>query len=316
MTIKKNIQNNESEPVANHNQLPSESLIEPKIIEVRAKQVILDNNLAEMYGVETKVLNQAVKRNIKRFPDDFMFQLTKDEFDDLRLRSQFVTSNIDDNLKSQYAISSRGGVRYLPYAFTEQGISMLSSVLHSDIAIEVNIKIMRAFVAMRHFLVSNAQVFQRLDRIELKQLDTDKRIEDVFKRFDECSVEPKHGIFFDGQIFDAYVFVCDLVKEAKQRILLIDNYVDERVLTILDKRASGVDATIYSQKFTKLDIDKHNEQYPPINTMKLEETHDRFLVIDDKVYHFGSSFKDLGNKWFAVMLMDKTDGNALLKRLK
>ena len=302
-----------SQPVADCNQLSQETTntdlqiisVESRILTIRGQQVILDRDLAEMYHVEVGYMNRQVKRNIKRFPDDFMFQLTKEEY---------------DGLKCHFGISNlRGGDRRaLPYAFTEQGVSMLSGLLRSDIAIEANILIMRAFVTMRHFLISNAHVFQRLDRIELKQLETDHKIEQVFEKLEEKAITPKQGIFFDGQIYDAYEFICGLIKSAKTRIVLIDNYVDDSVLTMLDKRETGVSATIYTQKITsqfQLDICKHNAQYSAIEVKEFTKSHDRFLILDNQVYLIGASLKDLGKKWFAVSLMSETDPKMLLSRL-
>ena len=279
--------------------------IESLIHVVRDKQVMLDRDLAALYGIETKVLNQAVKRNAERFPDDFMFQLTKDEA--LFTRSQFVTMK-----------SGRGSnIKYLPFAFTESGIAMLSSVLRSPTAIEVNIRIMRAFVAMRHFLANNAQVFQRLANIEYHQIETDRRIDEVFKRLD-ANTQPQQGIFYDGQVFDAYQFVCDLVRKAMKSIVLIDNYVDDTVLTLLDKRADNVTATIYTQHISQqlqLDINRHNTQYPAINVEHFNRAHDRFLLIDDEVYHIGASIKDLGKKWFAFTLMQDITTTELINKI-
>ena len=215
------------EPVANCDQLPEEINIQPMIRIIRERQVMLDSDLSALYGVETRRLNEQVKRNMERFPDDFMFQLNKDEL---------------DNLMSQNATSSWGGTRKLPYAFTEQGIAMLSSVLKSKTAVEVNIRIMRAFISMRRFIATNAQLFQRLETIEYHQLEmkqhqevTDRRIDEVFKRLD-ADVPPVQGIFYDGQVFDAYCFVSDLIRKAEQSVVLIDNYADDTVLTLLDKR--------------------------------------------------------------------------------
>ena len=228
--------------------------IEPLIRTIRGQQVLLDSDLAILYGVETKRLNQQVKRNIERFPEDFMFQLTHEEVicsrsqiatlnEGTNLRSQIATSSQEVSLKSQIVTSSHGGVRYLPYAFTENGIAMLSSVLRSPIAIQVNIRIMRAFTAMRQFIASNAQIFQRLDVMEQNQLaltahqvETDHKLEEVFRRLDSGNVQPHQGIFYDGQIFDAYTFINDRIREATTRIILIDNYIDDSVLTILSKR--------------------------------------------------------------------------------
>ena len=290
--------------------------IEPLIKVIRGQQVMLDKDLATLYGVETKVLNQTVKRNIERFPNDFRFELSKEEC----LRSQFVTSN------------GRGGNRYSTYAFTEQGVAMLSSVLRSKTAIEVNIQIMRAFVSMRHFMVNNASVFSRLETMEYHQLEilqhqqdtdkhieaTNKRIDEVFRRLDEGNAKPKQGVFYNGQIYDAYTFVSDLIKSAKKRIVLIDNYVDETVLTLLDKRDNNVSAIIYTQQISRqfqLDIDRHNAQYAPIDVETFRLSHDRFLCIDDDVYHIGASIKDLGKKWFGFSKMEILTPNELVERI-
>ena len=298
-------------------QLPIESKVESLIRVIRGQQVMLDRDLAELYGVETRRLNEQVKRNIERFPEDFMFQLTSNEF---------------DNLKSQIAISSWGGVRKLPYAFTEQGVAMLSGVLKSSTAVEVNIRIMRAFVSMRHFMANNAAIFQRLETIEFNQLESNKvqaeilahqevqdhRIDEIFRRLDEGMHKPKQGIFFDNQIYDAYSFVSELVKSAKQRIILIDYYVDESVLTLLDKREDTVSAIIYTQQISRqlrLDVDRHNSQYPPIEISVFRRSHDRFLCIDDTVYHVGASIKDLGKKWFAFSKMEDFKPEELVAKI-
>ena len=298
-------------------QLPVENNVESLIRVIRGQQVMLDRDLAELYGVETRRLNEQVKRNIERFPEDFMFQLTPNEF---------------DNLKSQIATSSWGGVRKLPYAFTEQGVAMLSGVLKSSTAVEANIRIMRAFVSMRHFMVNNVAFFQRLETIEFNQLESNKvqakilahqevqdhRIDEIFRRLDEGMYKPKQGIFFDNQIYDAYSFVSELVKSAKQRIILIDNYVDETVLTLLDKRGENVSATIYTQQVSRqfrLDVDRHNSQYPPIEVDVFRRSHDRFLCIDDTVYHVGASIKDLGKKWFAFSKMEDFKPEELVARI-
>ena len=298
-------------------QLSVENKVESLIRVIRGQQVMLDRDLAELYGVETRRLNEQVKRNIERFPEDFMFQLTSNEF---------------DNLKSQIAISSWGGVRKLPYAFTEQGVAMLSGVLKSPTAVEANIRIMRAFVSMRHFMVNNVAFFQRLETIEFNQLESNKvqakilahqevqdhRIDEIFRRLDEGMYKPKQGIFFDNQIYDAYSFVSELVKSAKQRIIFIDNYVDETVLTLLDKRGENVSATIYTHQVSRqfrLDVDRHNSQYPPIEVDVFRRSHDRFLCIDDTVYHVGASIKDLGKKWFAFSKMEDFKPEELVARI-
>lgn len=277
--------------------------IEQLIYTIRNTQVILDEDIARLYSVTTGHLNEKVKRNIGRFDYDFMFQLTSEEFSILR---------------SQNATASWGGRRSLPFAFTELGVAMLSSVLTSKEAIEVNKQIMRAFSAMRRFLVSNAQVFQRLENLEYKLIATDEKVALLFDKIEEGKLEPRQGIFFDGQIYDAYEFICGLIKSAKTRIVLIDNYVDNTVLTMLDKRDTGVSATIYTQKISaqlRLDITKHNAQYAAIDVREFTKSHDRFLILDNQVYLIGASIKDLGKKWFAVSLMTETDPEHLLSRL-
>ena len=276
--------------------------IESLIHIIREQQVMLDSDLARLYGVETKALNQAVKRNIQRFPADFMFQLTKEEC----LRSQIVTSN-----------GSRGGTRYMPYAFTENGVAMLSSVLRSNKAIEVNINIMRAFSAMRSFLMNNAAIFQRMDQLEMKQLKTDEKVDAILDKLGDND-KPKEGIFFNGQIFDAYALISDLIRQAKKRIVVIDNYIDDSVLVQLSKRLHGVTVDIYDGQISKQlrqDIDKHNEQYPGVTLHKYTKAHDRFVIIDEDVYHIGASLKDLGKKLFAFCKMDVMTGSELLSEL-
>ena len=266
--------------------------IEKMIFTIRGVQVIVDRDLATLYGVETKRMNEQVRRNLERFPSRFRFQLTKDELDE-------VVANCDHLLSIKYSPT-------LPYVFTEQGVSMLSSVLHSDTAVDVSIQIMDAFVAMRHFLVSNAAIFQRLENIEQHQIVADQRINEVFRRLD-AGQQPAQGIFFDGQIFDAYTFVSDLIRSAKKSIVLFDNYVDDTVLAMLDKRGAKVSATIYTQKIKQqlsLDLAKHNAQYQPIEVKQFDKVHDRFLCIDSTVYHIGASLKDLGRKWFAFSKME------------
>ncbi|MBD3328861.1 ORF6N domain-containing protein [Candidatus Peregrinibacteria bacterium] len=274
--------------------------IESKIYTINGVQVMLDEDLAGLYGVETRVLNQAVKRNIERFPRSFCFQLTE--------------SNLE-NLKSQIVTSSWGGRRTLPYAFTEQGVAMLSAVLKSERAVKMSIQIMNAFVAMRRFLSTNAQVFQRLDSMEIKQIQTDKKLDRVLDVIESRDIQPKQGIFYDGQVFDAYVFINDLIKSAKKSIVLIDNYIDESVLVLFSARKQGIPLNILTETISKkleLDVKKHNEQYPPLTVKAFYKAHDRFLIIDGKtVYHFGASLKDLGKKWFAFSKMDISTADML-----
>lgn len=270
---------------------------------------MLDSDLARLYGVETKRLKEQVRRNLNRFPSDFMFELTKEEC----LRSQIATLN-----------GGRGQhLKYMPFAFTENGVAMLSSVLKSDTAIEVNIRIMRAFTAMRSFIMSNAHMFQRLETLEHHHLllqkhqsETDRKIDEVLSRLDDKDAEPIEGFFFDGQIFDAYTLISDLVRKADSRIVLIDNYVDDRVLKTLDKRKDGVAATIFTNprnSHINLDIRKHNAQYPAITLRHCSNVHDRFLIIDDTVYFIGGSIKDLGLKIVAFSQMHQSPDEILSK---
>ncbi|MBE0521547.1 MAG: ORF6N domain-containing protein [Candidatus Methanoperedenaceae archaeon] len=287
----------------NGNELIQSEEIHSRIHTIRGVQVMLDKDLAELYGVEVKRLNEQVKRNIERFPESFCFQLNESEMQ--ILKSQIVTSN---NLKSQIATSSWGGRRTRPYVFTEQGVAMLSAVLRSETAVKVSIQIINAFVMMRRFITANALIFQRLDTLEIKQLETDKKINHVLNAIESRDIQPRQGIFFEGQIFDAYQFVSDLIRTARSTILIIDNYVDDTVLTHLIKRNKGVKVKILSKKISKqlaLDIKKFNVQYPEIEIIEFKNSHDRFIIIDNTtVYHFGASLKDLGKKWFAFSKMD------------
>jgi hypothetical protein len=276
--------------------------IKDLIYTIRGKQVMLDSDLASLYQVETKNLNRAVKRNMERFPESFCFQLTDEEAEFLRF--QFGTSNV-----------GRGGRRYLPYVFAEPGIAMLSAVLRSDVAVKISIEIMDAFVEMRRMLMSNASLFHRLDKIELKQIEADGKFEEIFKILDSGKLHSDKGIFYDGQVFDAYTFVSDIVRSAKRSITLIDNYVDDTVLTLLGKRKDSVTATIYTRNISnqlRLDLQRYNSQYPPIDIRVFTNAHDRFLIIDDtQLYHIGASLKDLGKKWFAFSRMDIEVGRML-----
>ena len=275
--------------------------IQSRIYTIRSVQVMLDSDLAEFYGVETKVLNQAVKRNIERFPIEFSFQLTAEENDSLRsqfvtlenenhLRFQIGTSNNKQNMRSQFATSNKkGGRRYLPYVFTEQGVAMLSGILRSATAVQISIQIINAFVAMRKFISANAQIFHRLDGIERKQIEykveTDEKFKRVFDAIEEKDIKSKQGIFFDGQIFNAYQFASDLIRTARKSIILIDNYIDDGVLTLLSKADKHVRITILTNTISRqlaLDVKKYNEQYPAITLKEFHNAHDRFLIIDGK----------------------------------
>lgn len=277
---------------------------------IRGQQVILDSDLAALYQVETKNFNKAVGRNIERFPEDFRFQLTKEEFDDLRF--QIGTSN------------NRGGRRYLPYAFTEQGISMLASVLHSDVAVQASIKIMRAFAEMRRFISNNALLFEQISSIELKQLEyqksTNERFDRVFQYIDNHA-ESEQKIFFDGQIYDAFSLLVSIIQKASKEIILIDGYVDVDTLDLLAKKKSGVNVRCYTFSNTTLskqDISKFNAQYATLTVKKTSVFHDRFLLLDGKTsYHIGASLKDAGKKCFGISLLTDPDTvKELLDRLK
>ncbi len=272
------------------------------IYTIRGKQVMLDSDLASLYQVETKNLNKAVKRNIERFPASFCFQLTEEETENLRF--QIGTSSL-----------SYGGRRYLPYVFTEQGIAMASAILRSDIAVKVSVEIMEAFVEMRRMLISNASLFHRLDKIEIKQLEADQKFEVIFKALESDKLHSEKGIFYNGQIFDAYAFVSDIIRSAKSSIILLDNYVDDTVLTLLGKRNDNVTATIYTKNINnqlQLDVQRYNSQYRPIEIEIFSDAHDRFLIVDDtELYHIGASLKDLGKKWFAFSRMDIEVGRML-----
>ena len=281
---------------SNHLSLTTQlETIENLILNIRGKQVMLDRDLAHLYGVETKRLNEAVKRNIERFPERFMFQLTDNELVEL-------VANCDRFNSLKHSTS-------FPYAFTEQGVSMLSAVLKSNIAINTSIMIMDAFVAMRHSQHNNFQLHNRIELLEQNQISNNKLLQEHTEQFEIIFEKifkhdiPTEGVFHDGKIFDAYKFATDLIKSAKKSLVLIDNYVDESVLLMLSKRNAGVSAKIYTSHLSdalKLDLQKHNKQYPPIEIEKYTKAHDRFLIIDDsEVYHIGASLKDLGKKLFA-----------------
>lgn len=307
--------------------------IENLIHVIRGKQVMLDVDLARLYGVETKRLNEQVKRNIERFPEDFMFQLTREEAESSR--SQFATLNEDSELsRSQFAtLNGRGhNIKHLPYAFTENGVAMLSTVLRSQQAININIQIMRAFNTMRHFIATNAQVFQRLEVIEHTQLSlvahqeelaahqtsTDQKLEEVFHRLDEGAATPKEAIFYEGQFFEARVLLEQIIKTATKRVIIIDGYVDAATFEMLDVRAKGVTADIYSDSEYKTLRDSHNASKgkQPVNTHKWSKSsHDRWVIIDDTLYHCGHSVKDLGKKLSAIMKME-WNPEVVLKEVK
>lgn len=273
--------------------------IQNMIYTIRGKQVMVDSDLATLYQVTTKRLNEQVRRNKNRFPSEFMFRLTAEEYE--YLRSHFATSSEDN---------AHGGRRYMPYVFTEQGIAMLSAVLKSDIAVEVSVKIMNSFVEMRRFLISNQELFSRLDRIEIKQLETDRKFEEVFN-YMAVNTEIKQNIFYDGQIYDAFSFIVGLIQKAKKEIILIDNYVDVNTLNILCKKNQGVDVVIVTAgkgNLSAKDITKFNAQYPKLSVKTTKDFHDRFLILDKtEVYHIGASIKDAGKKSFGITKIEDKD---------
>ena len=288
------------------NELVPISTIENRIYTIRGVQVMIDRDIAELYGVETRRINEQVKRNQERFPESFCFQLTESEFENWK--SQFATSNSD-----------KMGLRKIPYAFTEQGVAMLSSVLKSKQAVAVSVRIIEAFVAMRRFLLTNAQVFQRLDSIERHQLDSDKRIDELFNLMDKYGVNDEQGIFFQGQIFDAYALFQNIIQKAEKEILLIDNYVDTSVLKRFSVKKDNVAVTIYTMKnsrmanpITEIDLQKFNIQYPTVTLKYTSTMHDRYMIIDKKeLYHIGASLKDLGKACFSFTKMN--DAKSLIQ---
>jgi len=268
---------------------------------------MLDRDLAELYEVETRVLNQAVKRNLERFPEKFCFNLTKNEIEILRL--DILTNWTSQNVISNFKMS----LRKSPSVFTEHGVIMLASLLKSQIAIEVSIKIIDAFVEMRKFLSQNNTFLQKFQQIDQKLIEHDENFNKIFKAI-EKPLKPKYGIFFENQVYDAYQFITDLIKQAKEEIILIDNYIDESVLTIFSKTI--VKTTIYTKEITKqleLDLKKYNEQYDNLEIKEFKLSHDRFLIIDNQTYHSGASLKDLGKRWFAFSKINITED--ILKKL-
>ncbi len=282
-----------------------ENLIRDRIYSIRGFQVMLDRDLAELYGVETKRINEAVKRNAERFPKKYCFKLNEAEKHELVAKC--------DRFNSMKHSSAK------PSVFTEHGVSMLASVLKSDIAIRISIIIIDAFVEMRKFIQTNVRLFQRIDVIELKQSETDKKVDKILDAMESGEVKQKNGIFYDGQVYDAYKFVSDIFRSAKKSIKVIDNYIDDSVLILLSKRKKGVSGVIYSKSISdrmKLDVQKFNEQYDPVELKEFKSSHDRFIIIDEKViYHFGASLKDLGKKWFGFSRMD-VDAVEMLSRLR
>ncbi|MGY5849196.1 ORF6N domain-containing protein [Salegentibacter sp. F14] len=283
----------------------SQKEIESRIFVFRDSQVMLDRDLAEMYQVETKVLNQAVKRNIERFPQQFRFQLSDDE------KTELVT-NCD-----RFESLKHSSVN--PFAFTEQGVAMLSAVLRSDVAVKTSIQIINAFVEMRKIIANHSGLLQRMDGLERKQLETDKKFERIFNALESNNEIPNQGVFFDGQVFDAYELTSKIIRSAKKNIVLIDNYIDESTLTHLSKKTKTVRVLLLTKtisKQLKLDVKKANQQYGNFELKTFSKSHDRFLIIDNtEVYHLGASLKDLGKKWFAFSKLEKNSITNILKEI-
>lgn len=283
----------------------SQKQIDNKIFVFRDTQVMLDRDLAELYQTETKYINRAIKRNPDRFPSDFAFQLDDKEWENLKF--QLGTS------------SSHGGRRTPPYAFTEQGVAMLSAVLQSDAAIKVSVQIIKAFVEMRKLITNHSGLLQRMDGMERKQLETDQKFERIFKALESKNEIPKQGVFFDGQVFDAYKLASKIIRSAKKNIVLVDNYIDESTLTHLSKKTKAIKVLLLTKTISKqltLDVKKANEQYSNFEIKPFTKSHDRFLIIDNsEVYHLGASLKDLGKKWFAFSKLDKNSVENILKAI-
>lgn len=301
------------------NELTNED-IKSLIYTIRGKQVMLDSDVAMLYHYPTKRINETVNRNKQRFPENFCFQLTEEEAKNLK--RQITILNLDQkNNWSQIATSLKSenskhrGKKYLPYVFTEQGIAMLSGLLKNDIAIQVSINIMNAFVEMRKFLMINGQVFERLTSMEYKLLEHDKKFDEVFNQL-QLEENIKQRIFFDGQIYDAYSLIIDIIKRANNKILIIDNYIDDSVLKMLAKKKNNVEVVILTSdksNIETLDIKKFNEEYPILKVAKTNKFHDRFIVIDNKeMYHLGASIKDLGKKCFAI---NKIEDMEIIKKI-
>lgn len=297
----------------------SQKHIENRIFTLRGMQVMMDRDLAKMYGVSTKRLNEQVKRNLERFPDDFMFQLTQEEWK--FLRSQNATLKIGDPPLQNVRTENMQGKhsKYIPFVFTEQGVAGLSGVLNSETATKIHVAIMRAFISMRKLILENQLIYHRLDSIERKQLETDQKFEQVFRALKSKDVIPSQGLFFNGQVFDAYELASKIIRTAQQSIVLIDNYIDESTLTQLAKKKEGVSVQILTKtpgKQLMLDIQKANEQYGNFTLKTFTQSHDRFLIIDNnEIYHLGASLKDLGKRWFAFSKMDKGSVSSILSSI-
>lgn len=284
---------NESEKLIFRDEISNEE-IKNLIYTIRGKQVMLDSDVARLYQYTTKNINKAVKRNSDRFPEDFCFRLTENEFQNLRFQIGTLNKKVNNGDVTR---------KYLPYVFTEQGISMLAGVLKNEIAVKVSVNIIRAFVEMRKFLILNGQVFERLTNIEYKLLEHDKKFDEVFNQL-QSKENIKQKIFFDGQIYDAYSLVVDIIKKANRKILIIDNYIDDSILKMLTKKNNNVEVVILTSEksnIQQIDIQKFNKEYPILKVAKTNKFHDRFIIIDnEEMYHLGASIKDLGKKCFGI----------------
>lgn len=297
------------------------------IYTIRGKQVMLDSDVARLYHYKTKVLNLTVRRNIERFPEEFCFQLTENEFETLRFQFGTSKQNESQNLRFQFETSKqsteisnnlRGGRRYLPYVFTEQGIAMLAGVLKNDIAVKVSLNIINSFIEMRKFIASNGQVFERLTNIEYKLLEHDKKFDIVFDQLQQ-EENIKQKIFFEGQIYDAYSIIIDIIKKANKKITIIDNYIDDTVLKMLAKKNTNVEVVILTSKksnIQNIDIQKFNKEYPTLKVARTDKFHDRFILLDNKeMYHLGASIKDLGKKCFAITKVENEEIIDMMKKV-
>lgn len=305
----------------------SKEEIKRLIYTIRGKQVMIDNDVARLYHYTTKNINKAVKRNIERFPEEFCFQLTENEFQTLRFQIGTSKQNESQNLRFQIETSKqsseinnnlRGGRRYLPYVFTEQGIAMLAGVLKNDIAVKVSLNIINSFIEMRKFIASNGQVFERLTNMEYKLLEHDKKFDIVFDQLQK-EENIKQKIFFEGQIYDAYSLIIDIIKKANRKITIIDNYIDDSILKMLAKKNKNVEVTILTSiksNIQNIDIQKFNKEYPTLKVAKTDKFHDRFVLLDNtEMYHLGASIKDLGKKCFAISKVENEEMINLIKKV-
>ena len=279
--------------------------IQNLIYTIREKQVMLDSDVARLFKYTTKDLNRNVKNNINRFPEDYCFQITEEEYKSLRCKN----FTLNQNGRGQHR-------KYLPYVFTEYGITMLAGLLKSEVAVNASIKIVNSFIKMRHFLKDNGQLFERVTTLEYQQIENNKKFDLVFDKLQEKQIE-KQQIFFDGQIYDAYSLIIEIIKKAENKITIIDNYIDDSILKMLSKKQDNVNVILLTSNksnIQNIDIQKFNKQYPTIKLAHTNAFHDRFIIIDEKeLYHLGASIKDLGKKCFAI---NKIENEEIIKVMK